>query len=132
MLNANYSAASESSAEIDLLEAFNSGIGPFKRELESYFWRVLEEIAARDSLTLPEMLSRLYSESIEAGHNLGNFTSFLRVCAMRYLGLQMSGDIPIQPEISIASLDADNILQNEAQRDVLNGWSLLASSGPIV
>jgi len=34
MLNANYSAASESSAEIDLLEAFNSGIGPFKRELE--------------------------------------------------------------------------------------------------
>ena len=132
MLNANYSAASESSAEIDLLEAFNSGIGPFKRELESYFWRVLEEIAARDSLTLPEMLSRLYSESIEAGHNLGNFTSFPRVCAMRYLGLQMSGDIPIQPEISIASLDADNILQNEAQRDVLNGWSLLASSGPIV
>jgi len=34
MLNANYSAASERSAEIDLLEAFNSGIGPFKRELE--------------------------------------------------------------------------------------------------
>ena len=100
--------------------------------LESYFWRVLEEIAARDSLTLPEMLSRLYSESIEAGHNLGNFTSFLRVCAMRYLGLQMSGDIPIQPEISIASLDVDNILHNEAQRNVLNGWSHLASSGPIV
>lgn len=25
--------------------------------LEAYFWRVLEEIAARDSLTLPEMLS---------------------------------------------------------------------------
>jgi predicted DNA-binding ribbon-helix-helix protein len=100
--------------------------------LETYFWHVLEEIAARDSLTLPEMLSRLYSESIEAGHNLGNFTSFLRVCAMRYLGLQMSGDIPIKPEISIASLNAESILQNEAQRNVLNGWSLLASSEPIV
>ena len=25
--------------------------------LEAYFWRVLEEVAARDSLTLPEMLS---------------------------------------------------------------------------
>ena len=34
MLNANYSAASERSAEIDLLEAFNSGIGPFERELD--------------------------------------------------------------------------------------------------
>ena len=34
MLNANYSAASERSAEIDLLEAFNSGIGPFERALD--------------------------------------------------------------------------------------------------
>ena len=100
--------------------------------LERYFWRVLEEIASRDSLALPDMLSRLYSESIEAGHNLGNFTSFLRVCAMRYLGLQMSGEIPIQPEISIASLDADNILLNEAQSHVIKGWSALADAEPII
>lgn len=99
--------------------------------LEHYFWRVLDEIASRDSLTLPGMLSRLYRESIEAGHNLGNFTSFLRVCAIRYVELQTTGDIPMQPEISIASLDADNILINESQRHVVNGWSKLESRNSI-
>lgn len=34
MLQEDYSAAAESSADVDLLKAFNSGIGPFKRELE--------------------------------------------------------------------------------------------------
>jgi hypothetical protein len=77
------------------------------------------------------MLSRLYRESIEAEHNLGNFASFLRVCAIRYLELQMTGDIPMQPEISIASLDADNILMNESQRHVVNGWSKLESRNSI-
>ena len=34
MLNEIYSAASESSAEIDLLEAFNLGVDQFRCELE--------------------------------------------------------------------------------------------------
>ena len=34
MLHENCSTAAESSVEVDLLQAFNSGIGPFKRELE--------------------------------------------------------------------------------------------------
>ena len=42
-------------------------------KLESYYWTVLEEIATRDSLTIPLMVNRLYSESIEAGHDLGKF-----------------------------------------------------------
>lgn len=85
-------------------------------KLESYYWTVLEEIATRDSLTIPSMVNRLYSESIEAGHDLGNFTSFLRVCAVRYLALQATGDIPSDTNISIASLDADKILATEAKR----------------
>ena len=85
-------------------------------KLESYYWTVLEEIATRDSLTIPLMVNRLYSESIEAGHDLGNFTSFLRVCAVRYLALQATGDIPLDTNISIASLDADKILATEAKR----------------
>jgi len=85
-------------------------------KLESYYWTVLEEIATRDSLTIPLMVNRLYSESIEAGHDLGNFTSFLRVCAVRYLALQATGDIPSDTNISIASLDADKILATEAKR----------------
>ena len=93
--------------------------------LELYFWQVLDEIAARDSLTLPEMVSKLYREAIEARHDLGNFTSFLRVCAIRYLGLQITGDIPVTREISIASLNANTILEKEDQRRVIAGWTLL-------
>ena len=86
-------------------------------KLEFHFWKVLEEIAERDSLTIPEMINRLYSESIDAGHDLSNFTSFLRVCAIRFIGLQLSGDIPVDKKISIASLDADTILGLEHQRN---------------
>jgi len=81
--------------------------------LEDYFWSTLEEIAKRDEMNIPQMLTRLYHESIDAGHDLGNFTSFLRVCCMRYLALQLSGDIPLNESQAIADLDADNILLKE-------------------
>ncbi len=81
--------------------------------LENYFWTTLEEIAQRDGMNIPQMITRLYHESIDAGHDLGNFTSFLRVCCMRYLALQLSGEIPQRTDISIASLDADKILFRE-------------------
>ena len=85
--------------------------------LEFHFWVVLEEIAARDSLSLPEMLNRLYQESLDAGHDISNFTSFLRVCAMRFFALQLSGDIPADKKVSIASLDAETILSSEHLRN---------------
>jgi predicted DNA-binding ribbon-helix-helix protein len=78
--------------------------------LENFFWSILEEIAARDGMTPPQMITRLYHESIDANHDLGNFTSFLRVCCGRYLALQLSGDIPARADIPIATLDADAIL----------------------
>ena len=81
--------------------------------IENAFWRVLEEVAERDGMNLPQMITRLYHESIDAGHDLGNFTSFLRVCAMRYLALQLSGDIPADNRVAIASLDAEGILARE-------------------
>lgn len=81
--------------------------------LENYFWSTLEAIAHRDDLNIPQMLTRLYHESIDAGHDLGNFTSFLRVCCMRYLALQLTGDIPINENVAINTLDADSILSNE-------------------
>ena len=61
-------------------------------------------------MNLPQMITRLYHESIDAGHDLGNFSSFLRVCALRYLELQLSGDVPRDTRVPIASLDADRIL----------------------
>ena len=81
--------------------------------LENYFWNTLETIALRDDMNIPQMLTRLYHESIDAGHDLGNFTSFLRVCCMRYLALQLNGEIPTDKNITINSLDADKILGNE-------------------
>jgi predicted DNA-binding ribbon-helix-helix protein len=84
--------------------------------LENYFWQILEKIAQRDDLNIPQMLTRLYHESIDAGHDLGNFTSFLRVCSMRFLALQLSGDIPQNENISISSLDAAAILEQETKK----------------
>lgn len=81
--------------------------------MENTFWDVLEELAERDGMNIPQLVTRLYHESIDAGHDLGNFTSFLRVCAMRYLALQLSGNVPRDNRVSIASLDADEILNTE-------------------
>lgn len=82
--------------------------------LENAFWKILDEIAARDKLTLPSVITRLYHESVEQGHNLNNFTSFLRVCCSRYLSLQLNGLVPEDPDIAIADLDAEDILSKEA------------------
>lgn len=81
--------------------------------MENTFWDVLAELARRDGMNVPQLVTRLYHESIDAGHDLGNFTSFLRVCAMRYLALQLSGDVPRDSRVAIASLDADRILEQE-------------------
>jgi len=84
--------------------------------LEALFWNVLEELGARDGLTTSQLIARLYQESLEEGHDLENFASFLRVCCARYLSLQLSEDIPRDKSIPIRSLDADGILERERGR----------------
>jgi hypothetical protein len=42
-----------------------------------------------------------------------NFASFLRVCSGRYLALQLSGGIPQDVSIPIASLNAQRVLATE-------------------
>lgn len=88
--------------------------------MENTFWTVLAELAERDGMNVPQLVTRLYHESIDAGHDLGNFTSFLRVCAMRYLALQLSGDVPQDHGVAIASLDADKILEQEHGHPIAN------------
>jgi predicted DNA-binding ribbon-helix-helix protein len=94
--------------------------------LENQFWDVLDEIGTRDGLTLPQLISRLYDELSEAGggdttHLLpANFTSFLRVCCGRYMTLQLSGAIPSDTRVPIASLDADRVLASERPRIAAN------------
>ncbi|MDH2329009.1 ribbon-helix-helix domain-containing protein [Cereibacter sp. SYSU M97828] len=68
--------------------------------LENMFWTVLEEIAARDEMNVPQLLHQLYNESIDEGHDMGNFTSFLRVCCLRFIDLALkdtSRDRAVQP-----------------------------------
>jgi predicted DNA-binding ribbon-helix-helix protein len=81
--------------------------------LETYFWTILEEIAERDDMSVGQLLTRLHNESIEAGHDLGNFTSFLRVCCLRYLSLQVTEDIPKDKSVPISTLNAPQLLKNE-------------------
>lgn len=83
--------------------------------LENLYWRVLEEIAARDGMSLGQLLARLHGELIETHGDGENFASFLRVCCGRYLMLQLAGEVPRELG-SIRELDADGILAREAQR----------------
>src|SRR6056297_3303426 len=84
--------------------------------MENYFWQLLEEMARRDAMNTAQLITRLYHESIDAGHDLGNFTSFLRVCALRYQALQLSGEIPTRPDVPIATHDAESIRARETPK----------------
>jgi len=81
--------------------------------LENHFWRILEEIGARDGMSVGQLVARLYDELALAGRDLSNFTSFLRVSCARYLSLQVAGGIPADCAIPIRSLNADQVLSAE-------------------
>lgn len=55
--------------------------------LENLFWDVLAEIAGREGLTTNQMIATLHKELTELREDSPNFTSFLRVCCLRYLSL---------------------------------------------
>ncbi|APF37884.1 ribbon-helix-helix domain-containing protein [Chelatococcus daeguensis] len=84
--------------------------------LENLYWRVLEEIAGRDGMSVAQLLGRLYEELLEARGEVENFASFLRVCCGRYLMLQLAGEVSSDAAQPIAGLDADAILAREARR----------------
>ncbi|PCJ10511.1 MAG: hypothetical protein COB16_00385 [Rhodobacteraceae bacterium] len=84
--------------------------------IEEFFWSTLEEIANRDGMTVNQLITRLYFESIDADHDLGNFTSFLRVCCSRYLALMAVGEISRDRRQPLSEVDAGGILQREARR----------------
>lgn len=93
------------------LDGFSTSI-----RLENLHWQVLEEIAARDQMSLPQLLAKLHAELLEAHGKVENFSSFLRVCCGRYLQLQLNGEVPRDRRVPISSLDADAILAREGGR----------------
>src|SRR5512134_2329484 len=74
--------------------------------LENLHWTVLEEIAARDGMTVAQLMTKLYDELVAERGAVGNFSSFLRVCALRYENLIAQGLIPRDASVPIRSLDA--------------------------
>lgn len=79
--------------------------------LENMFWDVLEEIGGRDGMTTNQLITKLYDELTERGVDMANFSSFLRVCCVRYLSLQLAGRIPTDCAVPIRSLNADWVLE---------------------
>ena len=85
-------------------------------KLENLFWNVLDEIATRDGMGVPQLCAKLYDELVEVRGEVDNFASFLRVCCGRYMALQLSGGIPQDASISIASLNPQRVLSTELRR----------------
>lgn len=79
--------------------------------LENVFWDSLEEIAMRDGMNVPHLLSKLYDELLEHRGDIPNFASFLRVCCQRYMALQVENRIPRDLTIPIGSLNPQLVLR---------------------
>lgn len=84
--------------------------------IENAFWATLEEIGARDGMSVAQLITRLWHEAMDADHDLGNFTSFLRVCCARYHALIAAGEISADLTVPIAAHPARAILAREAAR----------------
>lgn len=78
-------------------------------KLENLFWQVLDEIARRDGMSVPQLCAKLHDELVEERGSVDNFASFLRVCCGRYLALQLAGSIPQDVSIPISSLNARHV-----------------------
>lgn len=53
--------------------------------LEVQFWDILDEIAARQDMTTPRFLAKLYDEALEINGQVSNFASLLRNACVIYL-----------------------------------------------
>ncbi|MFB0980747.1 MAG: ribbon-helix-helix domain-containing protein [Alteromonadaceae bacterium] len=85
--------------------------------LEMFFWDILEELSFRDKITVNQIITNLYLESLDAEHDIGNFTAFLRVCCSRYLSLVADGAISREVESPLYDVDAEHIIEQEALRN---------------
>lgn len=53
--------------------------------LESAFWDILDEIAARDGVSTPSFISTLHAEVLEKRGEPANFTSLLRCACLKFM-----------------------------------------------
>ena len=72
--------------------------------LENLFWTTLANIAAEESKTVNQFITTLFSELYSSPNDTAfNFTSFLRVCCLRYL-LRHGANDSIQTSTGAQSL----------------------------
>jgi predicted DNA-binding ribbon-helix-helix protein len=62
-------------------------------------------------MRVTQLIERLYDELIEYRGEAANFTSFLRVCCLRYQLLQAEGRIPLDAAVPIRSLNPQAVLE---------------------
>lgn len=80
--------------------------------LENLHWEVLEEIGQRDGMSVTQLIEKLYDELVRARGEVGNFASFLRVSALRYVALQLRQRIPADLSVPIRTLEPARVLQD--------------------
>lgn len=54
--------------------------------LEAAFWRILDDMARKDGVTTPALLSKIHAEVLELQGEVSNFTSLLRCACTIHLG----------------------------------------------
>ncbi|MFZ6648230.1 ribbon-helix-helix domain-containing protein [Undibacterium sp. TJN25] len=74
--------------------------------LENLFWHVLQEVAERDGMNVNQLITKLYDELVEYRGGVDNFSSFLRVCCLRYLSLMVDGHISTDKNLPLAGARA--------------------------
>jgi predicted DNA-binding ribbon-helix-helix protein len=72
--------------------------------LEQLFWQVLQEVAERDGMSTNQLITKLHDELLAYRGEIENFSSFLRVCCLRYLSLIADGDIPHDKQLPLSAL----------------------------
>ena len=95
--------------------------------LENLYWDVLAEIGERDGMTVVQLIEKLYDELVAARGEVGNFSSFLRVSALRYMALQAHDRIPMDNAVPIRSLDPQAVLHA-----LPSHWALPLRTGTVV
>jgi len=85
--------------------------------LENFYWRVVSDIAERQGLQIPQLMTRLSKVAKGGDTKHSNFTSFVRVCCGRYLDreikagknkLEGGNDLVIEPEQISSAIKPDH------------------------
>ncbi|EGA68426.1 hypothetical protein VISI1226_22902 [Vibrio sinaloensis DSM 21326] len=65
-------------------------------KLEASFWQILEEIAAKQQMTLPRFISSIHNEALQHNGEISNFTSLLRCACLIYLRQPIGEQVTIE------------------------------------